>query len=83
MRKEITPMDTTKATTMPIIRSDASVMLKPSPNFTSFRRLAPNMTGIARKKVNSADTTLLTPMSSAPTMVAPEREVPGNTAAIS
>ena len=40
------------------------------------------MTGMARKKVNSAATLLDTPIRSAPTIVAPEREVPGNIAAI-
>lgn len=48
-----------------------------------FQQLAPNIAGIARKKVNSAAAVLETPSSSAPTMVAPEREVPGNIAAIS
>ena len=79
----MTPMDTAKATTMPTISREASVMVKWKPNFTSVRRLAPNMTGMARKKVNSAAITLLTPISSAPTIVAPEREVPGKIAAIS
>ena len=41
------------------------------------------MTGIARKKVNSAATVRDTPSISAPTIVAPEREVPGKIAAIS
>lgn len=40
------------------------------------------MTGIARKKVNSAATVLDTPIKSAPTIVAPDLEVPGNTPAI-
>ena len=39
--------------------------------------------GIARKNVNSAATVLDTPISRAPTIVAPEREVPGKIAAIS
>ena len=41
------------------------------------------MTGIARIKVNLAATVRETPIISPPTMVAPEREVPGKTAAIS
>ena len=51
-------------------------------NLAIFNRLAPNITGMARKKVNSAATLLDTPSSRAPTMVAPEREVPGKMAAI-
>ena len=42
----------------------------------SFRRLAPNIAGIARKNVNSAATSLDTPISSAPTIVAPDLDVP-------
>ena len=38
---------------------------------------------IARKKVNSAATVLDTPIISAPTIVAPERDVPGKIAAMS
>ncbi len=40
------------------------------------------MTGIAKKKVNSVATVRETPKIKAPTIVAPERDVPGNTAAI-
>ena len=40
--------DTTKDTTTPTIRMISSVELKAKPNLTSFRRLAPNITGIAR-----------------------------------
>ena len=43
-------------------------------------RLAPNITGIAKKKVNSAATVLDTPKSRAPTIVAPDLDVPGNIA---
>ena len=73
----------TKAVTIPISRIASSVDVNARPNFTSFKRLAPNITGIARKNVNSAATVLDTPIISAPTMVAPEREVPGKIAAIS
>ena len=38
---------------------------------------------MARKNVYSAATVLDTPIKRAPTMVAPERDVPGKTAAIS
>ena len=70
-------MDTTKATTLPTSKQVISIPVKSKPNFTSLSRLAPNITGIARKKVYSEATFLDTPISSAPTMVAPEREVPG------
>ena len=57
-------------------------VVKAKPNLTNFNKLAPNITGIAKKKVNSAATVRLTPINKAPTIVAPERDVPGNTAAI-
>ena len=79
----MTTIDTRNAEIMPISRSAVSIPVAGSPHFTSFSRLAPNIAGIARKKVNSAAAVLETPSSSAPTMVAPEREVPGNIAAIS
>ena len=71
--------DTTKDTTTPTIRMISSVELKAKPNFTSFRRLAPNITGIARKKVNSAATVREVPARIPPIMVEPERDVPGTT----
>ena len=67
---------------MPASRIVSSFPENANPNLTSFKRLAPNITGIARKKVNSAATVLDTPIKSAPKMVAPEREVPGKIAAI-
>lgn len=66
---------------MPASRIVSSFPENANPNLTSFKRLAPNITGIARKKVNSAATVLDTPIKSAPKMVAPEREVPGKMAA--
>ena len=60
-----------------------SIPVKAKPNFTSFNSEAPNITGIAKKKVNSAATDLLTPNISAPTIVAPLLLVPGKIAAIS
>ena len=72
-------IDTTKDTTTPTIRMISSVELKAKPNFTSFRRLAPNITGIARKKVNSAATVRDVPARIPPIMVEPERDVPGIT----
>ena len=68
---------------MPISKSASSREVNAKPNFTSFNRLAPNITGIARKKVNSAATVLEMPIAIAPSMVAPEREVPGSAAATS
>ena len=78
----MTNTETANATIMPRISMPASIAVKDSPNFTIFKRLAPNITGMAKKKVNSAATVLDTPISSAPTIVAPEREVPGKIAAI-
>lgn len=75
-------MDTAKETTVPTSRRVSSKEVNSNPNFTTFNRLAPNITGIARKKVYSAATVRDTPIKRAPTMVAPEREVPGKTAAI-
>ena len=76
-------METTNAETIPISSIAVSMPVDGSPHFTSFSRLAPNIAGIARKKVNSAAAVRETPSSSAPTIVAPEREVPGKIAAIS
>ena len=55
--------------------------LNENPNFTNFNRLAPNITGIAKKKVNSAATARLTPIINPPMIVDPDLEVPGKTAA--
>ena len=77
----MTTTDTINAETIPVNKIAASAPVKSNPNFTILRRLAPNMTGIARKNVNSAATVLDTPISNAPTIVAPDRDVPGNTAA--
>lgn len=70
-------IDTINAEAMPVTRIVNSFPENANPNLTSFKRLAPNITGIARKKVNSAATVLDTPIKRAPKMVAPEREVPG------
>ena len=70
-------MDTAKATTIPTSRTANSVPVKANPNFNSLIRLAPNITGIARKKVNSAAISLEAPIRIPPMMVEPEREVPG------
>lgn len=71
-------MDTTKATIIPTASKMASAEVKWKPNLTSFSALAPNITGTAKKKVYSAATVRDTPMRMAPKMVAPLREVPGN-----
>ena len=56
--------------------------VKANENLTNLSNDAPNITGIAKKKVNSAATVLDTPSNNAPTIVAPDLEVPGNIAAI-
>ena len=72
-------METTNATTIPTIRIITSVPVKEKPNFRIFSRLAPNMTGIPRKNVNSAATVREVPARIPPIMVEPERDVPGTT----
>ena len=69
--------DTTNATRQPTNSIAASIVVKERPNFKIFTKLAPNITGIARKNVNSAATYRDVPSKSAPTIVAPERDVPG------
>lgn len=79
----MTTTETRKAVAMPVIKIIISFPLKAKPNLSTLRRLAPSITGIARKKVNSAAAVLETPIRRAPRIVAPEREVPGKIAAIS
>ena len=43
----------------------------------TFKRLAPNMTGIAKKNENSLATVLEQPQYKPPKIVAPDLEVPG------
>ena len=78
--------DTMNATAMPKSRMMISCAPMPKPvsikNFKSFKPLAPSIAGIARKKVYSAATLLEVPIRMAPTIVAPEREVPGMSASI-
>lgn len=81
IRNRITKTDTKNATTIPTSKMTSSLLVNVPPNLTSFKRLAPSITGIAKKNVNSAATVRDTPISSAPTIVAPERDVPGKTAA--
>ena len=74
--------DTTKATIIPVINRNISCPVSRAGNCNIFNRLAPNITGTAMKNVNSVATNRETPIIRAPTIVAPERDVPGNTAAI-
>ena len=48
IRKRTIKMDTAKDTKVPIMRIRNSIPVKCNPNFRTFRRLAPNITGIAR-----------------------------------
>lgn len=77
MRKRMVSMDTANEITIPIISIANSAHEKTKPNLTSLNRLAPIIVGMARKNENSAAAFLDTPISSAPAIVAPEREVPG------
>ena len=70
-------MDTINATTMPTSSRMASSKEKMRPNLNSFNALAPNITGIARKNVYSVATTRLVPNKIPPSIVEPERDVPG------
>ena len=79
IRNLIAITETKNATTTPVTSVRISAGVNANPNFTSFRRLAPNITGIARKKVNSAATVLEVPTRIPPMIVEPEREVPGTT----
>ena len=69
--------ETINATTIPKSRIKISAPVKWNPNFTIFNRLAPNITGIPRKKENSAAAGLEQPMIMAPKIVEPDLEVPG------
>ena len=83
MRKRMARTDTTKATTMPVRRTAPSVAVKWRPKSSSLTALAPIIIGTASRKVNSAAATRDTPIIRAPIIVEPERDVPGNTAAMS
>ncbi|CUQ13839.1 Uncharacterised protein [Dorea longicatena] len=73
----ITKIDTTKETTHPNNSKRNSCPVNAKPNLSIFRRLHPNITGIARKNVNSAATLLDAPMINPPKIVAPDLDVPG------
>ena len=70
-------METKKAVTIPISKIINSALVNAKPNLNSFKKLAPNITGIPRKNVNSAAISLETPKRIPPIIVEPEREVPG------
>ena len=76
----MTNTDTRKDTRIPMSKRRSSKGAGVKPARTSFKTLrsdAPSMTGIARKKENSADAVRDTPVSIPPRIVEPEREVPG------
>ena len=77
IRNLITKTDTANATAIPRTRASSSALVNSNPNFNSLKALAPSIVGTARKKVNSAAATRETPMSKAPIIVAPDRDVPG------
>lgn len=70
-------IETTKATTIPVNKMASSKKEKEKPNLKSFKALAPNITGIDRKKENSAARCREEPSIIAPRIVAPDRDVPG------
>ena len=49
----IAKIETTNATNDPRANVINSALVKANPNLTSFNKLAPNITGIAKKNVNS------------------------------
>ena len=69
--------ETTKATNIPKSVIQSSKAVNPNPNFIILIALSPNITGTARKKVNSAAATRETPIRRAPIIVEPDRDVPG------
>ena len=72
--------ETKNATAQPtarIAQSSHVIAIPSATNLTTFKRLAPAMTGIARKNENSAAATRETPSRREPIMVEPERDVPG------
>ena len=75
-------MESTNATIIPIASNATSAELNPPLYFRILIALPPNMAGTARKNVNSAAAVLEIPSIREPTMVEPERDVPGKIAAI-
>ena len=72
--------DTINATNMPSSKTMSSEPVKLRPNLYNLIKLAPAIIGTDKKKEYSAATERDTPNSIAPSMVAPEREVPGTKA---
>ena len=70
-------METANETTVPNKSRNTCIPVKFNPNLISFKKLGPNIAGSARKSVDYAGTPVDTPMGSGPTIVAPERDVPG------
>ena len=81
-RNLIVSNETTNATIIPTDNTINSKPVNTTPNLINLSKLAPNITGIAKKNVNSAATSLDTPINKAPNIVAPERDVHGKIAAI-
>ena len=77
MKNLITTNDTKKATAQPTSSIEISVILKTNPYFSIFKKLAPNIIGIAKKNVNSEANTLDAPNANAPIIVDPDLDVPG------
>ena len=70
-------IETTKDIIIPAARIINSVPVKEKPYLKSLSAEAPNITGTARQKLNSAAAVRERPSNIAPSMVEPEREVPG------
>ena len=70
-------IETKKEVIQPAASMINSSGVKLNPKLTNFTRLAPSMTGIDMKKENSAAIGRSVPISIPPTMVDPERDVPG------
>ena len=71
-----------KETINPVASMPNSLPANENPYFTSFKKLAPNITGTARKNENSAATVLDVPKRTAPSIVEPDLDVPGTSARI-
>lgn len=70
-------IDTKKATTDPVNSTIHSKDENANPALSSFKALAPNIVGTARKNENSAATNLEVPNMTAPIIVEPDLDVPG------
>ena len=80
IRNFIVTSDMTKETAIPIRRIPTSAPVTVAPdraNLATFKSDAPSITGIAIKKENSAPAPRDTPRTIEPSIVEPERDVPG------